>query len=166
MGAGGEALIRPGGSLPFVQGHTRVAEHTSRMDITPNLFATLKCRDARASITFLVEALGFTLAAVYPEDEAQPVAHAELRWHGGAGVMLGQKGQGADYLDDLGPSSTYLVHGDPDALFAQAVDAGAEVVQEPRTPDYGGRDFAVRHADGNVWSVGSYAGARAIAGRT
>lgn len=129
------------------------------MSETTNLYVTLKCSDARASIRFLVDGLGFELVAVYPDDDAQPVAHAELRWVDGGGVMLGQRGEGAPQLDALGPSSTYLVHSDPAAVFQRAVAAAAQVVNEPYAPDYGGTECSVRDADGNVWSVGSYAGA-------
>ncbi|MGX7676636.1 VOC family protein [Plantactinospora sp. DSM 117369] len=48
-------------------------------------------------------------------------------------------------------------------MYARAVAAGAEVVQEPRDTDYGSRDFLVRDPEGNRWSFGTYRGAAAPA---
>ncbi|MFR9750988.1 VOC family protein [Nocardia sp. 004] len=48
---------------------------------------------------------------------------------------------------------------DPDALFARATAAGAEVVRDLRDEDYGSRGFTVRDPEGNLWSFGTYWGA-------
>ena len=47
---------------------------------------------------------------------------------------------------------------EPDALFARAVAAGAEVIAGLHDTDYGSRDFAVRDPEGNRWSFGTYRG--------
>ena len=49
----------------------------------------------------------------------------------------------------------YLVTPDAAALFQQVTAAGAEVVMELRTMDYGGGAFTVRDPEGHLWSVGS-----------
>jgi len=122
------------------------------------VWPTLTDADAPAAIRFLVEALGFEERAVYPGEEPGSVAHAELRWPGGGGVMLGSPR--ADGAADLPPGvgSIYIVAGDIDARFARAVAAGATPVREPRDEDYGGRDFVVRDPQGVHWSMGTYAG--------
>lgn len=70
--------------------------------------------------------------------------------------MLGST-RGDDLVSRPGTVSTYLVMSDPDAAFARARDAGAEVVAEPFDTDYGSRDFTLRDPEGNVWHVGTYA---------
>lgn len=117
---------------------------------------TLRVRDARSAITFLVDGLGFRLTLCYPED-GELVDHAELV-RGDGMVMLGSTGVGE--LDvPAGGSSVYLIvdsDEEVDRLCRQAVDAGATTVIKPRSEDYGGRGASVRDADGNAWSIGSY----------
>jgi uncharacterized glyoxalase superfamily protein PhnB len=54
--------------------------------------------------------------------------------------------------------SAYVVTDEPDALFARATAAGAEVITGLHDTDYGSRDFAVRDPEGNRWSFGTYPG--------
>ena len=51
------------------------------------VWPTLRARDARGLIRFLVEAFGFEEVVVYGEDGH--VDHAQLSWPLGGGVMLG-----------------------------------------------------------------------------
>ena len=130
---------------------------TTRTPIWP----CLAYRDARAAIRFLVDAFGFEESAVHA-DASDPavVAHAELRWPGGGGIMLGSQGAGETLKDyPAGVGALYLVVDDPDALYQRAVAAGATVVRPPRDEDYGSRDFTVRDPEGVYWSFGTYAGA-------
>ena len=121
----------------------------------------LNYRDARAAIRFLVEAFGFEERCAYAADDSQEVVvHAELRWPEGGGVMLGSAGRGESPFSQLptGGASVYAVTDEPDALFARATAAGAEVIQELRDEDYGSRGFSVRDPEGNLWSFGTYRG--------
>jgi uncharacterized glyoxalase superfamily protein PhnB len=125
----------------------------------PRVWPTLRAHDARALISFLVEAFGFTETVVYGDGDS--VSHAELSWPPGGGIMLGA-GRGA--ADDEGPQalgglSAYAVTDEPDVVFARAVARGAVVVTEPHDTDYGSREFSVRDPEGNRWSFGSYRGA-------
>jgi len=124
----------------------------------PTVWPAFRARDARAVIHFLVEALGFEEVLVVPDGDR--VAHAELAWPPGGGVMLGSV---RDVPDDPWPAvpgscAAYLVADDVDAVHARAVAAGAEVVQPPHDTDHGSREFAVRDPEGNLWSVGTYRG--------
>ncbi len=112
--------------------------------------------DARAAITFLEEAFGFTATAVHGTGDT--VDHAELRWPLGGGVMLGSPRPGNVHDVPAGQGLVYVVTGEPDALFARAVAAGATVVRELRDEDYGSRGFSVRDPQGVLWSFGTYAG--------
>ena len=51
-----------------------------------------------------------------------------------------------------------MVTGQPDALYAGAKAAGAEITAEPYDTDYGSRDFAARDPEGNRWTFGTYRG--------
>jgi uncharacterized glyoxalase superfamily protein PhnB len=57
-----------------------------------------------------------------------------------------------------GSFGAYVVTGEPDALFARAAAAGAEILTPPHDTDYGSRDFAARDPEGNRWSFGTYRG--------
>ncbi|WP_212841574.1 VOC family protein [Catellatospora sp. IY07-71] len=112
--------------------------------------------DARAAISFLEEAFGFTATAVYGSGDT--VLHAEVRWPLGGGVMLGSPRPENVHDIPAGQGLVYVVTDEPDALFDRAVAAGATVVRELRDTDYGSRGFSVRDPQGVCWSFGTYAG--------
>jgi uncharacterized glyoxalase superfamily protein PhnB len=125
----------------------------------PQVWPTLRARDARALIRFLVDVVGFRETVVYGEGEV--VEHAQLSWPLGGGVMLGSVRAGdADDPWALAPGSfgAYVVADDIDALHARIAAAGAQVTAPPHDTDYGSRDFAIRDPEGNRWSFGTYRG--------
>jgi uncharacterized glyoxalase superfamily protein PhnB len=125
----------------------------------PQVWPTLRARDARALIRFLVDAFGFEETAVYGEGDI--VHHAELSWPPGGGVMLGSARPATEedsWPVPPGSFGAYVVTEDPDALFTRAKAAGAEIIAELHETDYGSRDFAVRDPEGNRWSFGTYRG--------
>jgi len=121
----------------------------------------LSFADARAAITFLTEAFGFEERACFArEDDPSVVVHAEMRWPLGGGIMFGSAGKDDSPfgLRNAGNDAVYVVCDDPDALFARAVKAGAEVVRDLADESFGSRGFTVRDLEGNLWSFGTYAG--------
>jgi uncharacterized glyoxalase superfamily protein PhnB len=125
------------------------------MSVSP-VIPSLRFRDARSAITFLVDGLGFRLTFCFPE-EGERVEHAELV-RGEGMVMLGSAG-GRELALPVGGASIYLIvdsDQEVDRLYRQAVDAGATPTIEPRDEDYGGRGASITDADGNAWSIGSY----------
>jgi uncharacterized glyoxalase superfamily protein PhnB len=126
----------------------------------PQVWPTLRARDARALIRFLVDAFGFEETVVYGEGER--VDHAQLSWPEGGGIMLGsvrEPGPGEVASPTLpGTFGAYVVTAEPDALHDRAKAAGAEIITAPHDTDYGSRDFAVRDPEGNRWSFGTYRG--------
>ncbi len=127
----------------------------------PTVWPILSYRDARAASAFLVEAFGFEERAVYSrDDDPSVVEHAELRWPLGGGIMFGSAGKDDSPFGRRQPGndSVYVVCENPDALFARASAAGAEVVRGLADEDYGSRGFTVRDPEGNLWSFGTYAG--------
>lgn len=124
----------------------------------PQVWPTLRARDARALIRFLVDAFGFQEVVVYGDGER--VDHAQLAWPLGGGIMLGS---GRDDPDDPwtltpGTFGAYVVTDQPDALRDRAVAAGATLVRDLYDTDYGSRDFTVRDPEGNLWQFGTYRG--------
>ncbi|GAB3428002.1 VOC family protein [Flindersiella endophytica] len=129
---------------------------------TPTVWAGLSYADAPAAIQFLTKAFGFVEKLVVPGAGDREIAHAELRWpDGSGGVMLGTVRDKDDpFYIQPGKASVYVVTSEPDALFARAVAAGAEVVSEPKDAEgHESRDFSVRDPEGNAWNFGTYPGA-------
>ena len=123
----------------------------------PTVWPAFRARDARALIRFLVDAFGFEETAVY--DEGDLVAHAQLSWPEGGGVMLGSVREDDDAWPAVpGTAACYVVTAEPAAVHARAVGAGATIVRELSTTDYGSKEFAARDPAGNLWSFGTYAG--------
>jgi uncharacterized glyoxalase superfamily protein PhnB len=125
----------------------------------PQVWPTLRARDARALIRFLVDAFGFEETVVYGEGET--VHHAQLDWPPGGGIMLGSA-RDTDAASGLptapGAFSAYVVTDEPDAVCERARKAGAGISREPHDTDYGSREFAARDPEGNHWSFGTYRG--------
>ena len=130
------------------------------MSDNPKVWPTLVYKDGPAAIQFLIDALGFEKVAVYPGEDETSIAHAQLRWPPGGGVMLSSGRSTDDVFGDLAGRvmSVYLVSDDPDGLFERASAAGAEVIRPLRDEDYGSRGFSIRDPGGNLWSIGTYAG--------
>jgi uncharacterized glyoxalase superfamily protein PhnB len=124
----------------------------------PTVWPSLRARDARGLIRFLVDAFGFEETAVYGDGDL--VQHAQLSWPLGGGIMLGSERNAPDDKWPLqaGTFGCYVVCDEPDALFKRAVDAGATVIQDLNETDYGSRGFSVRDPEGNLWSFGTYRG--------
>jgi uncharacterized glyoxalase superfamily protein PhnB len=119
------------------------------------IYPVLKYNDAQVAFDFLEGTLGCERLQVH-EGENGGVAHAELRF-GDEVLMFGTAGEGdPQYNQGIGRTVVYVVVDEPDALFARAKDAGAEIVMEPTDQDYGSRDFTVRDPEGNLWSFGTY----------
>jgi uncharacterized glyoxalase superfamily protein PhnB len=130
-------------------------------DTRATIVPSFRYRDARRAMEFLVAAFGFEKRAAY-EGKDGAIEHAELTFGNGM-IMLGtarESGTGL-YLkhpDQTGGPTTgiYLVVTDADAHYARARAAGATIVREPVTQDYGGRDYACRDPEGYIWSFGTY----------
>jgi uncharacterized glyoxalase superfamily protein PhnB len=129
---------------------------------TQRIYPALRYRDARAAIAFLRDAFGFEPLAVYPE-EGEPVMHAVLAFEGEC-IMLGSERDSGEMLAGSttvaaagGVTSTqYVALEDPDAHYARAKAAGATILREPATTDYGSREYTARDPGGNIWTFGTY----------
>jgi uncharacterized glyoxalase superfamily protein PhnB len=124
----------------------------------PQVWPTLRAKDARALISFLVDVVGFEETVVYGDDDG--VHHAQLSWPLGGGVMLGSVRDESDDRWALLPGTfgAYVVVDDADGLYERVRAAGADITDELHDTDYGSRDFALRDPEGNRWSFGTYRG--------
>ena len=123
----------------------------------PNVWPTLRADDARGLIRFLVDVVGFEETAVYGEGDV--VAHAELSWPLGGGVMLGSARGDNEAVTGPGRFSAYVVTDEPDALCERIRAAGGTITAELKDLDYGSREFAIDDPEGNHWYFGTYRGA-------
>ncbi|MDP3857633.1 MAG: VOC family protein [Stagnimonas sp.] len=134
-----------------------VAANT-RTSINP----TLRYRDAHAAIAWLCQAFGFEQRAVY-EDGEGGVAHAQLTFGNGMLLLSTARdnawGQLMAQPADIGGRETQcccLTVADPDAHYARAVAAGAEIIEPLEAKNYGGKGYACRDPEGHLWWIGSY----------
>jgi uncharacterized glyoxalase superfamily protein PhnB len=125
------------------------------------IIPALQYEDARAAIEFLCGAFGFARKAVY-EGEDGAIAHAELTLGNGM-VMLGSVNQSPYGKQLVRPRaaggvtmSVYAIVDDVDAHYARAKAAGATIMREPVTQDYGGRDYTAKDPEGHLWTFGTY----------
>lgn len=132
-------------------------QHTPQDIPAPTVWPTLQARDAHALIEFLVDTLGFRKTLLVDGGDGQ-VAHAQLDWPEGGGIMLGSYKPDAAWSLTPGTCGMYVVTADVDGLYRRVVDAGAEIFQELVDQDYGNREFAVADPEGNLWSFGYYPG--------
>jgi uncharacterized glyoxalase superfamily protein PhnB len=119
------------------------------------LYPSLRYKDARAAADWLERAFGLEKVQVHETPDGG-IGHAEYRW-GDSIVMFGSEAVPDErFGSHVGQGWIYATCEDPDALFARATAAGAEVVHQPEDQDYGSRDFSVRDLEGNLWSFGTY----------
>jgi uncharacterized glyoxalase superfamily protein PhnB len=121
------------------------------------LWLSTRFRDADRMIGWLA-AIGFTEHAVHrASDDPAVVAHAQMVWPAGGGIMFGSHRDGnPDWPNQPGTAAAYLVTDDPDGTYAAAVAGGGTSLYAPRDEDYGGRSAGVRDPEGNLWSFGTY----------
>ena len=124
------------------------------------IIPALRYRNGAAAIDWLCAAFGFERKMVVPADGGR-VAHAELTLGNGM-IMLGDVETEYGRLvaaPEKGRPVTqgiYVVVDDADAHYARAKAAGAEIVIDVKTQDYGGRDYTARDLEGHVWTFGTY----------
>jgi uncharacterized glyoxalase superfamily protein PhnB len=130
----------------------------------PRLSASVFYEDPKAAIEWLCRAFGFEVRLKVEGDNGS-IAHSELTF-GEAVIMVGDATHRREAWQDryrspraLGGAVTaafafYI--DDVDAHFERAAAAGAQVVREPRTDDYGpdywvDRTYGVTDPEGHLW---------------
>lgn len=123
----------------------------------------LRYRDAMAMIGWLCETFGFQKQAVYT-GPGDVVMHAQLTFGNGM-IMVSSVDNGTDAAtsmrqpDEIGGAETqapYLIVSDCDVMYAKAKAAGAKIVIELESKDYGGKAFSCSDPEGHIWHIGTY----------
>jgi uncharacterized glyoxalase superfamily protein PhnB len=122
----------------------------------PQIWPALQAHDAPALIDFLVDVFGFLRTAVYADGDQ--VAHAQLDWPEGGGIMLGSYKPDAEWSRQPGTAGAYVVTDHIDELYARVQASGASITRPLSSPSYGGQEFGVNDPEGNSWSFGTYRG--------
>jgi uncharacterized glyoxalase superfamily protein PhnB len=95
---------------------------------------------------------------VVPGDKEGEIGHAELRL--GPSVIMVSSYRNAPpasiAAEGEARNGLYLLVDDPDAHFARAKAAGAQIVMSPYNTDYASREYSARDVDGFAWSFGTY----------
>lgn len=114
--------------------------------------------DANAAIDWLCLAFGFTKRFVVPGQD-NCVEHSELSL--GTGVIMVSSPKLEDHrvspksLSEVSHVLSVFVE-DPDAHYQIAVAAGARVVRQLQTEDYGARGYMALDPEGHAWYFGNY----------
>ena len=128
---------------------------------TATIIPCLLYRDASAAIRWLCDTFGFEKRVAY-EGEGGVVMHAELGFGNGM-IMIGTANatpfgkliKQPDEIERLETQSPYLIVANIDGLYQRAKAAGAEIVIDLKTEDYG-RAFSCRDLEGHLWNFGTY----------
>jgi len=111
--------------------------------VTPYLLV----EDAAGLIPFLEKAFGAKLLGRYDAPDGR-LMHASLQI-GDSKVMMGQAAEQWPAM----PAMLHLYVEDVDALYRQAVEAGARSIREPQDQFYGDRSGGVIDPAGNQWWI-------------
>lgn len=122
------------------------------------IFPILRYTDARAAIRWLCAAFGFVEIFSVPESGPY-VRHAQLKL-GKNLIMVGsvRPDDGIASPKTLGSATQMLAVyvKDPDAHFARAQAAGANVVYPPANTDFGSREYHAIDVEGHPWTFGTF----------
>ena len=109
----------------------------------PQVWPTVQARDALALIDFYVGTFGFLRTAVYADGAT--VAHAQLDWPEGGGIMLGSHKPDAEWSSEPGTLAAYAVTDHVEELWQRVQGApGVTVIRPLSSTDYSSQEFRVR----------------------
>jgi uncharacterized glyoxalase superfamily protein PhnB len=153
---------RPAGQQVAARKPARRAGGGAKAPGPATVVPAMRYRDAPAAIEFLCKAFGFAKHLVVP-GEGNVIHHAQLTLGNGM-IMLGSVqdndfGQHMAMPDEIGSRETqcaYVIVPDADAHHARAKAAGAVILRDIKTEDYGGRGYSCRDPEGHIWSFGTY----------
>ena len=115
-------------------------------------------KDAAAAIAFCVQAFGATEKFRMPGPEGR-IGHAEILI-GDSTIMLADEAPQMDAYSPEhyggSPISLLIYTADCDAVYAQALAAGAESLREPADQPYGDRMSGVRDPFGYKWYIATH----------
>jgi uncharacterized glyoxalase superfamily protein PhnB len=118
------------------------------------MLPALTVKDADASLEFYRKAFGFEKRYSMPGPDGRTM-HADIAWRDSI-FMIGPEHDSAPCKSPATsgirpPSSIYVYCDDVDALFKQAVEAGATVETPPQNMFWGDRMCSLIDLDGYIW---------------
>ena len=129
----------------------------------PRISTGIFYADAPAAIDFLVQAFGFVVR-LRIDGENNTIEHSELTFGNGAEalIMVGSEGprnptkKSPKHLGGMNTQALCLFVDDVDAHCEQARKAGATIIKEPTTKDYGDgywvdRTYECTDPEGHAW---------------
>jgi uncharacterized glyoxalase superfamily protein PhnB len=119
----------------------------------PSLFVGLYYRDGLAALSWLEHAFGFARTLEVPGADGT-VMHAELRL--GDGVIMVDSGPRTGDGWGGNDQAVHVVLADPDAHYARATAAGAQIVMPLHDTPWGSRGYYARDLDGFLWGFSTY----------
>src|SRR5271157_5061883 len=122
------------------------------------LFAYLSYHDAPRALEWLT-AIGFVIVRKQTGDDDDTIVHSEVR-SGDTVLMVASNDQAYQHPPLLGQSTgagLYLLVEDVEAIYQQAVTAGATPVFGPERTEWGSLRARVLDIEGYEWSFGTYA---------
>lgn len=121
--------------------------------------ACLTFKDSKQAIEFYTKAFGAKAMGIFPAPDGKRTMHAQIQI-GSSMVMMGDEwpGQGCQSPETLGasPISLYLYVPNADAVFKQALGAGAEVVMPIMDAFWGDRCGTVKDPFGYSWTIATH----------
>jgi PhnB protein len=145
-GERGAGVKDPTGNLWFIATRQAGPRLEGVRTVTPYLLA----ENASGLVEFLKQAFSARQEGVAHKSPDGKLMHAML-WIGDAALEFGES-QGL-------PFAFYLYVPDADALYRQAVAAGAKPLYPPKDQPYGDRMGGVEDAWGNTWYIATHSGA-------
>lgn len=121
----------------------------------PRLSPYLNYRDTGAMIAWLSKAFGLVERERMQAPDGS-VQHAEMTFED-AVIMMGTPSKDYKNPNMLGQTtqSLYMYVDDVDEHSKTARTAGAEIIEEPSTQDYGDRRYGAKDPEGHVWYFAS-----------
>lgn len=131
---------------------------------TGTLIPALQYKDAPAAIEWLCTVLGYSEHLVIPA-RPKTIAHAQLT-QGDGMIMLNSRNDN-DYsqhirtpkeVNEVNTQSPLLNIEEAEiaAHYAQAVKAGADILQELKSEEYGGQYYSCKNPEGHLWNTSFY----------
>jgi len=135
------------------------------MAVKPAIIPNLRYKDALGAIDFLCAAFGFEKKSVHVDDADPTLVHNAQLLRDGNMIMVSsvrdsewtQKASMTTAADAGGNTQAlYIVIDDVESHCEQARAAGATIIMEPESQDYGGANYGALDPEGNAWSFGNY----------
>jgi uncharacterized glyoxalase superfamily protein PhnB len=123
-----------------------------------DIYPSLTYADAPAAIDWLCRAFGFTKRFVVAGAGGH-IDHSELSFGEAVVMVSSPKPDQKRFAPAELPGSSQalsLYVAEPDAHYARAKQAGAVIVRELRTEEYGARGYMAQDPEGHVWYFGDY----------